>query len=142
MNYILFFIGLFFFLDTVLPEKYKETRYKHWYHYIPGSYTFLYLYDVSRGVKWNPDYRPLVQNFKVTKEELKTYIYTRLFEYYLLTGKEKIESAYDIKILTYGTPQGCDEFNIQYKAKLDGKWVIHGYSVKEKQFLEWLWKKK
>ena len=85
--YIFFFVGLFFFLDTVLPEKYKKTRYKHWYHYIPGSYTLLYLYDVSRGVKWNPDYRPLVLNFKVTKEEVKMYIFTRLQEYYKMNNK-------------------------------------------------------
>lgn len=136
--YIFFFVGLFFFLDTILPEKYKETRYKHWYHYIPGSYTLLFIYDYSRGVRWNPNYRPLVLNFKVTKEEVKMYIFTRLQEYYQMTGKEKIESAFDIKILRYGTPQGCDDFNIQYKAKLDGKWVYHGHAVKDYQFLEWL----
>ena len=38
-----------------------------------------------------------------SKEEVKMYIFTRLQEYYQMTGKEKIESAFDIKILRYGT---------------------------------------
>lgn len=135
LGLIIILIGVLFFCDTILPEKYKDTRYKHWYHYIPGSYITLYFYDVCRGVKWNPDYRPLVQNIKVTKKEVKMFV---LQEYYNMTGREKIESAFDLKILKYGTPQGYDDFNIQYKAKLDGKWSFRGLSVKDDQFLKWL----
>lgn len=139
LGLIIVLVGVLFFCDTILPEKYKDTRYRILMFCIPGSFTFTFLYDyLIRGVRWNPDYKPMEHNFKVSNEELKMFIYNELLECYKISGKEKIESAFDIKIFKYGTPQGSKVFNIQYKAKLDGKWTIQGLAVDEDVFIQWL----
>lgn len=136
LSIILFFIGLFFFCDTVIPDRMKD-HYRFWYWYIPGYQTFQLIIKLLRGVKYIPAnlYHPLEKNFSVTNRELRYYIFEHLADYYNMTATEYIESNKDIKILQYGTPKGSDHycFNIVFKAKLDGKWVVRSLTTDEEE---------
>jgi hypothetical protein len=140
---IIFLIGLFFFCDTIIPDRMKS-HLRFWYWYIPGYQTFQLIIKKLRGVKYIPKELytgPLEVNFKLTRRELRYYMFDHLYQYYKMTGKEKIESPSDIKILYYGTSRGGNTFNIQFKAKLDGKWSFRGLGTDEekvKEFQKWI----
>ena len=142
ISIILYVITVFFFCDTIIPDRMKN-HCRFWFWYIPGYQTFQLIEKKLRGVKYIPKelYSPMEVNFKVTRRELRYYIFNQLFQYYKMTGKEQIDSPRDVKILCYGTPRGGNCFNIQFQAKLDGKWGVRLLGTDEekvKEFQKWL----